>query len=80
MTKRPSLVSLDASHAGDLEQILSAAGVRSVPVGEELVVDGCQEPAALNRLAADAGIVLSELHRDHEDLEDVFLRLTASAA
>ena len=63
-----------------LAQILSAAGVRLVPDGEELVVHGCQDPAALNRLAADAGIVLRELHRDREDLEDVFLRLTTPAA
>lgn len=63
-----------------LAQILTAAGVRAVTDGDELVVHGCQEPALLNRLAADAGIVLRELHRDHEDLEDVFLRLTTTAA
>ncbi|MEO0495040.1 MAG: ABC transporter ATP-binding protein [Actinomycetota bacterium] len=63
-----------------LAQILSVAGVRAVPDGDELVVHGCQEPASLNRLAADAGIVLRELHRDHEGLEDVFLRLTNTAA
>ena len=83
LTHTTDAVRLAPEHPGErdhLEQILSAAGVRSVPVGEELVVDGCQEPAALNRLAADAGIVLRELHRDHEDLEDVFLRLTTTAA
>ena len=76
-------VRLAPEHPGErdhLAQILMAAGVRSVPDGEELVVDSCSEPAALNRLAADAGIVLRELHRHHEDLEDVFLRLTATAA
>lgn len=76
-------VRLAPEHPGErdhLAQVLTAAGVRSVADGEELVVDGCQEPAALNRLAADAGIVLRELHRDHEGLEDVFLRLTATAA
>jgi ABC-2 type transport system ATP-binding protein len=83
LTHTTDAVRLAPEHPGErdhLEQILSAAGVRSVPDGEELVVDGCQEPAALNRLAADAGIVLRELHRHHEDLEDVFLRLTTTAA
>jgi ABC-2 type transport system ATP-binding protein len=76
-------VRLEPEHPGErdhLAQILTAADVRSSPDGEGLVVDGSHEPASLNRLAADAGIVLKELHREREDLEDVFLRLTASAA
>ena len=76
-------VRLEPEHLGErdhLAQILTAADVRSSPDGEGLVVDGSHEPASLNRLAADAGIVLRELHREREDLEDVFLRLTASAA
>jgi ABC-2 type transport system ATP-binding protein len=83
LTHSTDAVHLAPEHPGEvghLAQILSAAGVRSVLDGERLIVDGYEEPAALNRLAADAGIVLRELHRDHEDLEDVFLRLTATAA
>ena len=75
-------VHLEPEHPGErdhLAEILTAAEVRSSPAGEGLVVDGAHEPASLNRLAADAGIVLKELHREREDLEDVFLRLTASA-
>lgn len=83
LTHGTDAIHLAPEHPGErdhLAQILAAAGIRSVLDGERLIVDGCNEPAALNRLAADAGILLRELHRDHEDLEDVFLRLTATAA
>lgn len=70
----------NAEQRDHLAEILAAAGIDSVPDGECLVVGAAHEPADLNRLAAGAGITLSELHRAQEDLEDVFLRLTASAA
>jgi ABC-2 type transport system ATP-binding protein len=83
LTHSTDAVHLEPEHPGErdhLAHVLTAAGVRSVPDGQQLVVDGSHEPAALNRLAAGAGIVLRELHREQEDLEDVFLRLTAAAA
>ncbi|MDW3214760.1 MAG: ABC transporter ATP-binding protein [Ilumatobacteraceae bacterium] len=76
-------IHLEPEHPGErdhLAEILTAVDVQSSPDGAGLVVDGSHEPASLNRLAADAGIVLQELHREREDLEDVFLRLTASAS
>lgn len=76
------VVQLAPEHADDrhrLAQALTDAGIESVHDGERLVVDASHQPAALNRLAAHAGITLGELYRAREDLEDVFLRLTAAA-
>jgi ABC-2 type transport system ATP-binding protein len=76
-------VHLVPEHPGDLQrlsEILTAARISWAPDGTSLVVDGMNDPAGMNRLAANEGIVLQELRRDREDLEDVFLRLTEAAA
>ncbi len=55
---------------------LTAAGVQAEVAGLALLVDGGRPAAELNRLLGEAGIWLSELRRERQDLESFFLRLT----
>jgi len=54
---------------------LGDAGLRVGPAGTGLQVDA--EPAAVGRVALDAGVVLTDLRVGQERLEDLFLELTA---
>ena len=62
-----------------LKQLLTDQGLRVVDTADKLRLTGDElRPADLNRLAAAQSITLSELSTHHEDLEDVFLRLTTN--
>ncbi len=79
LTHANDAIYLAPERTADLRRLgdtLTAAGVTSAPAGDRLVVTSDHEPADLNRIAAGDGVVLRELHREREDLEDVFLRLT----
>jgi ABC-2 type transport system ATP-binding protein len=55
---------------------LTAAGAEVTPEDGRLLVQGL-EPAAIGRIALDAGVVLRELRPLTAELEDVFLEMTA---
>jgi ABC-2 type transport system ATP-binding protein len=67
-------------HPSDLNRLaeLFTNGGHFTTVDDEAVhLDGAvQAPAELNRIAFDHGVTLAELRIHHEDLEDVFLRIT----
>ena len=57
--------------------ILKGAGIETTATNGRLRVDmNPAEGARITKVLADAGIYLSELRPDEEDLEEVFLRLT----
>lgn len=70
----------DVSDRARLEQALTAAGTAPRAGGDgELLVDA--EPAAVGRLALQAGVALAELRSAQSGtLEDVFLQLTAETS
>ena len=63
----------------DLEagrRTLTTAGLTATAEGQELLVTGADDPAAVTRVLAEAGIYLSELTSDRVGLEEAFLLLT----
>ncbi|GEL95515.1 multidrug ABC transporter ATP-binding protein [Cellulomonas composti] len=67
----------DRALAGEL---LVARGWSVRPDGDELVVGGAPDAAALNRALAEAGVFAHTLRTVRPDLEQVFLELTADGA
>jgi ABC-2 type transport system ATP-binding protein len=59
---------------------LTTAGFTAVAEGEGLVVAGADDPSAVTRVLAEAGIYLSELTPDRVGLEEAFLLLTDDSA
>lgn len=76
----PDRVLARPEHDVDRATLTAAYTARGYAVtddGTELSIEaGADQAAALNRIAFDAGVCLSELVTRHDDLEDIFLHLT----
>ncbi len=60
----------------DLATALSSAGVASTPTGDGALVVAGTDPVRIGRIAAGAGVVLSELTVQRASLEDAFMQIT----
>jgi ABC-2 type transport system ATP-binding protein len=65
-----------ASKAGELASAVQSAGGKVTQSGEELQINGL-EAAKVGELALQAGVALSELRSQHQDLEERYMELTA---
>jgi ABC-2 type transport system ATP-binding protein len=58
------------------QRVLKAAGMNVTAEDGQLLITGADDPAAVTRVLAEAGIYLSELAPDRVGLEEAFLLLT----
>ena len=61
---------------GALTAALRSAGVPSTPAGDGAVAIAGSDPVRIGRIAAGAGVVLSELTVQRASLEDAFIQIT----
>ncbi len=76
---RAGAVRVRVAETDRAHQLLTGAGLTVRTDHDALLVEGAEDPAAVNRLLASHGLYASELVAEHAGLESAFLDLTRNA-